>query len=211
MKTSIIILCLMLVTQLQGCAFNTRGGDDNGMDVTYEDVSSSGAVSGLGIESQDINSMTDKMMRDMLATPALAGRKIAPRIIIDDTNFVNESSAIINKRLITERLMIGLNRAAAGRMQFIDRQSAIMVERERTLKRQNVVGAGTLGNASMAAGGDFGLSGRIMSLSSAKATSGKQSRYFQISFKMVDLETSIAMWTGLYEFKKSGQDDVIYR
>lgn len=202
----------VMLLQLPGCATNpAKAESDQGMAVTYEDTSSPGAVSGLGIESQDISSMTDRMLRDMLATPALAGRKTAPRVIIDDTNFSNESSAIINKRLITERLMINLNRAAAGRMVFIERQAAGMVEKERTLKRQKVVSSGTMGNTSATAGADFGLVGRIMSQSTVKGASGKQSRYFEISFKMIDMESGIAVWTGLYEFKKTGQDDVIYR
>ncbi len=168
-------------------------------------------MAGVGVESQDIVSMTDRMMRDMLSSPVLAGRNVAPYVIVDDEYFVNESSSIMNKRLITERLMVNLNRAAAGRMVFIERGAAEMVEKERTLKRSGVVGEGTLGSTKTVAGADFRLTGRIMSLDAASATSGAVSRYHQISFKMVDLETGVAVWTGLYEFKKAAQDDIIYR
>jgi len=87
----------------------------------YEDLKTPGAIQGVGIESQDIASMTDKMMRDMLATPSLTNRSIAPRVIIDAEYFVNESSSTINKKMITERLMVNLNRASSGRMVFLER------------------------------------------------------------------------------------------
>jgi penicillin-binding protein activator len=185
--------------------------DKPGRASVYEDIGSPGASAGVGIESQDIVGMTDKMMRDMLASPALAGRSVAPRVIIDDNNFYNESSSIINKKMITERLMIGLNRAAAGRLVFVERQAAAMVEQERTLKRQGIVSEGTTGSTRKTSGADFSLTGRIMSLSSVNGSSGLTSKYHEISFKMVDLESGEAVWTGLYEFKKTAQDDIIYR
>lgn len=203
---------LLAAACCSGCVtYTTRVDDTAGKATLYEDISSPGQIAGVGVESQDITSMTDKMMRDMLSNPALAGRSVAPRVIVDDSNFVNESSSIINKAMITERLMVNLNRAAAGRMLFIERQAAAMIEKERTLKRSGVVSQGTMGSTAAPAGADFQLTGKIMSLSSVSNSSGKTSRYHQISFKMVDLETGIAVWTGLYEFKKTAQDDIIYR
>lgn len=212
MKQCHLVVAGLMCISLQGCMVNTTRVDDSpGKASMYEDVNTQGEVAGIGVESQDIYSMTDKMMRDMLATAALAGRSVAPRVIVDDSNFVNESSSIINKKLITERLMINLNRASSGRMVFLERQAAAMVEKERTLKRQGVLSHGTMGSAAAPAGADFSMTGRIMSLSSTSPTTGKMSRYHQISFKMVDLETGIVVWTGMYEFKKTAQDDVIYR
>ena len=210
-KMYLLVFGVLAATN-SGCAtYTTRVDDSPGKATMYEDVSSPGQVAGVGVESQDITSMTDKMMRDMLSNTALAGRAVAPRVIVDDSNFTNESASIINKSMITERLMVNLNRAAAGRMLFIERQAAAMIEKERALKRSGVVSRGTMGSTASPAGADFQLTGRIMSLSSVSNTSGKTSRYHQISFKMVDLETGIAVWTGLYEFKKTAQDDIIYR
>jgi len=182
-----------------------------GRATVYEDVNTTGSVAGVGVESQDIASMTDTMVRDMLATPVLAGRNTAPYVIIDDGYFTNESSSIINKRLITERLMINLNRAAQGRMVFVERAAANMVENERMLKRDGAVSQATLGSARKIAGADYRLTGRIMSLDNIDARTGRQSRYHAITFKMVDLETGISVWTNMYEFKKASQEDIVYR
>jgi hypothetical protein len=185
--------------------------DTPGRQTTYVDINTPDETGGVGIESQDISSMTDKMMRDMLANQMLAGRGVPPRVIIDDTYFRNESSSRINKRLITERLMINLNRAAAGRMVFVERQSASMVEEERTLKRQGVVSEGKTGSTRMTAGADYRLTGSISDLTSVNNRTGLTAKYTQIGFKMVDLEEGTVVWSGLYEFKKAAQDDVVYR
>src|SRR5690242_14485318 len=65
---------------------------DRGMSAKELDPSSRGPVSGVGIESQDIIGMTDRMVRDMLSNPQLAARSVAPRVIVDDQYFTNESS-----------------------------------------------------------------------------------------------------------------------
>ena len=210
-SAGLLIPCLMII--LSGCSthYTTRVDNSPGRPTLYEDVNSPGKAQGIGIESQDIVGVTDKMMRDMLSTPVLAGRKVAPYVIIDDKYFTNESSTIINKRLITERLMINLNRASQGRMVFVERAAANMVEQERALKRSGTVTGGTMGQTRKTAGADFRLTGRIMSQDSVNTSNGYKSRYNMITFKMVDLETGIAVWAGMYEFKKSAAEDVIYR
>lgn len=155
--------------------------------------------------------MTDKMMRDMLANPVLAGRAPPPRVIIDSQHFTNESSSRINKNMITDRLRIELSRAANGRMVFVGREHAAVVEDERQLKRSGVVDGGTIRKTKATAGADYRLVGRITSSDAVVPGTGVVSRYQQISFELVDLEYGTMVWGGMYEFKKSAQDDVIYR
>jgi PBP1b-binding outer membrane lipoprotein LpoB len=206
-----MILFSMLLLIVAGCTTGSSVMDTQGRKSTYVDLGSPDETAGVGIESQDIAGMTDKMMRDMLSNPQLAGRSTPPKVIIDDTYFKNESSSRINKSLITERLMINLNRAANGRLVFVERQAAGMVEEERTLKRQGVVSEGTTRSTHMTAGADFRLTGSIKDLTSINNKTGLTAKYTQISFKMVDLEAGTLVWSGMYEFKKAGQDDVSYR
>jgi len=182
-----------------------------GAPTVYIDPATSGPVKGVGIESQDIVGMTDQMMRDMLSQPRLTNAATPPSVIIDSEYFHNESSSRLNKNTITDRLRIGLNRAAAGRMQFVGRHYADMVAKERELKRQGTVDRGSLPAARAQKGGDYRLGGRITSLDSRDPKTGTMQRYSQIVFEMIDLETSQIVWSGIYEFAKSAQDDIIYR
>lgn len=182
-----------------------------GRPVATIDPSSAGPVTGLGLEGQDIVAMSDQMMRDILNDPRLANAQRPPRVIVDSEYFLNESSQRINKNIITDRLRVGLNRASAGRMVFVGRHYADMVERERDLKRQGRTDVGTIGMTRAQFGGDYRLGGRFASLDSADRRSGTVQRFMQVVFEMVDLESGAIVWTGEYTLARAGQDDVVYR
>lgn len=172
-----------------------------------------GPVQGIGIEGQDIISMSDQMMRDMLSAPRLIatsnGR--APRVIIDAQHFANDSTQPINRNIITDRLRVALNRASMGRMTFIGRQYAGAVQAERELKRSGVTDVGTVGMTKATLGSDYRLGGRINSQDQKSTKSGLMQRYTQITFEMFDVESGEIVWSGLYEFARAAADDVMYR
>ncbi len=190
---------------------SVRVNNTAGRTTVYEDVRSSGSVQGVGLESQDVVTMTDRMMRDMLANPVLVNRPTPPRVIVDSEYFRNESTSRINKNLITDRLRVELNRAANGRLVFVGRHFADMVEGERALKDSGQVDGGTLRRTAATAGGDFRLGGRIASQDAIDPATGMQSRYQMITFEMIDLEYGTIVWSGIYELRKASQDDIIYR
>jgi PBP1b-binding outer membrane lipoprotein LpoB len=172
-----------------------------------------GPVQGLGVEGQDIVSMSDQMVRDMLSSPRLVvttqGR--APRVIVDAQYFANDSTQPLNRNIITDRLRVSLNRASLGRMTFIGRQYAGAVQVERELKRTGVTDMGTVGMAKATLGSDFRLGGRINSLDQRSSRTGLMQRYTQITFEMFDVETGEIVWSGMYEFARAAADDVMYR
>ncbi len=198
---------------LTGCATVNQGLDNNGGRKTvYSDATTTSAqVAGVGVESQDVISMTDKMMRDILSTPQISGRTTPPRIILDSAYFTNDSSSRINKNTITDRLRVELNRSASGRLIFLSRHYGDMVEKERELKRGGATDKGTIRSTKAQAGADFRLGGRITSLDATSTKSGTTSRYHQITFELIDLEFGNIAWSGLYEFRKEAQDDIVYR
>jgi PBP1b-binding outer membrane lipoprotein LpoB len=206
-----VSLALVVIT-ISGCqTLSTKINNTAGRATTYVSPDTPGPVQGVGLESQDIASMTDRMMRDMLANPTLSGRAVPPRIIVDSEYFHNESSSRINKNLITDRLRINLNQYSQGRMVFVGRHFADMVAKERQLKRNGDVDGGTIRQTTAQAGADFRLGGRISSHDAIDPSSGYKSRYSQIVFEMIDLELGTIVWGGMYEIKKAAQEDIIYR
>ena len=170
-----------------------------------------GPVSGIGIEGQDVLAITDRMIRDILATPVFVNRQAPPQVVLDSANFRNESSQRINKDLIVNRLRVQLNRAASGRMVFVGRAFQDMVGSERQLKRDGAVDVGTTGLTQATAGGDFGLTGSISTLDSRDPATGTMQRYTQITFEMYDLERGTIVWSDMYEFTRAATDDIVYR
>lgn len=211
MISKLIPAVLLGAAFLTGCA--TPNLDNSaGRRVIYQDVASpSATVAGVGVESQDVVSMTDKMVRDILSNPQIAGRATAPRVIVDSEYFSNDSSSRMNKNAITDRLRVELNRASNGRLVFVARHYGNMVEKEREAKRSGEADRGTIRTTKAQAGGDFRLGGRITSMDAASTSSGNVSRYHQITFELIDLEYGTIVWSGMYEFKKEARDDVLYR
>ena len=203
-------LFLSVALLLNGCVVSPVENSSS-VAATTVDPASKGPVSGVGIEGQDIIAMTDQMMRDMLSTPSLVERKTPPRIIIDSENFKNSGSQPINRDTITNRLRVNLNRAAQGRMVFVSRKHAATVEHERDLKRKGVTDVGTAGLTKAVAGVDFRITGEITNVDSRNSRTGMMQRYNQIVFEMLDLESGVLVWSGIYEFARAGSDDIIYR
>lgn len=207
----VLMLFISTFICLFGCDSKVRIDDTRGRGTLMEDPGTRGAIAGVGMESQDIVSVTDKMMRDILATAAITRQSTPPRVVIDSSYFRNESSSIINKNLLTDRLRIELNRAANGRMVFLARHLASMAEKEYRLEEEEIVTEGTQGETKQALGYDYRLGGRIASLDMADPRSGTLSRYHQITFELVERGSGVIVWSGIYELKKSAQDDIIYR
>ena len=97
----------MLLGAVAACTTTSPVQNMAGSPTVELDPNSRGPVAGVGIEGQDILSMTDKMMRDMLGNPSLANRAKPPQVIVDGEFFSNESSQRINRNLIADRLRIG--------------------------------------------------------------------------------------------------------
>jgi hypothetical protein len=167
-------------------------------------------MNGIGLSSHDIITTTDRMVKEMLASPALRCRTEPAHVIIDSTCLVNASATRIDPHLLTDRLRVGLNKAAGPRIVFVGRQYWGIVERERDLKRDGRVSVPSE-VALRPLGADYRLVGRIGSQDAVDRASGFQTRYHQITFELVDLETSRIAWSGMYEMKKGACDDVVYR
>ncbi len=207
---SIIGAGLLMAPAAQAQKRNNKN-NNNGAETTYRDVGSQGSVGGVGTESQDIVAMSDAMMRDMLSVPQLLNRPTPARIIVDAKYFTNESSEIIDKSLITDRLRVGLNRNAGGRLVFVGRAYSAAVEEERELKREGVTDSGTTGLTRAQLGADYRLVGRIGTRDSVDPKSGVKSRYSMYTFEVLDMESGELIWSNLYEFKKENRDNVVYR
>ena len=204
------------VVLLAGCTtvHTTHPINAAGRPTVYENPDTPGVVQSTGIESQDIISVTDRMVRDMMATGGISNPSNPPRVRIDSSLIRNESHQRINENLFTERLRSGAQRAAlrmrAG-IDFVSRENVNEQIKERELQDQGVVDMGTLGRRQLM-GVDYRLQGRIMDQVATSVGTGMQSRYFLIVFELKEEATGRVAWISEpYDFRKAAADDAIYR
>jgi PBP1b-binding outer membrane lipoprotein LpoB len=211
MKKLILVAWAALMA---GCASQTTEYENvQGQQTKYVAPQEKSAVSGIGMETNDITAMTDRMMRDMLTDSTLGIMQHAqpPRILLEPNSFTNESSSRINKRMLSDRLRILLNRAAKGKIVFVTQENADRVERARQLKREGVTDAGTIRKTQATFGWDYEMRGFIISQDMLDPNTGISQRSHMITFELIDVESGSFAWSNMYEFAKSGQDSVIYR
>jgi len=176
------------------------------------DPTGRGAIGGIGIESRDIDAMADQVVREIMSRADIVGSAQPPRVVVDGEKISNNSSQRIDRLMIADALRASLNRAAAGRIRFISRESMDIVMRERALKDAGQVDVGTRGRTRAVAGLDFTLIGRLTSLDSRDSKSGLMQRRTQAVFELVDMETGEIPWSGQpYIILRAAGDDVVYR
>lgn len=189
-----------------GCA--SQGVQNpSGVPVTQMNPDEQGFVAGTGVESQDLVTVTDKMARSILSTPAIASAATPPRIVIDPVE--NATRFPINKDLFSDRIRIMLDSRAAGRVVFLARDRMKTLERERELKQTGQVTSSYDPNPVAFKGADYFLTGKLEGLTTK--TSAGTSDYILYSFQLIDARTSEIVWEDSAEIKKQGLEDAAYR
>ena len=210
MYRTAITLAVAIAAGLAGPA--DAASNKRGSQAMELDPNGRGAISGIGIESRDIDAMADQVVRELMSRPDLVKSEKPPRVVVDSEEFRNDSSQRIDRNMITDALRASLNRASAGRIRFISRESMAIIMRERELKRAGVADAGTRGMTQGIAGLDFQMIGKMTSLDNRDARSGLVQRRTQVIFELVDMETGELPWTSQpYIILRAAGDDVVYR
>ncbi len=202
----------MKLTQLfQAAAMIVFVGCSNinpdGVDVTELRPDERGFVAGLGIESQDLVAIAEKMARSLVGIPEIANAQGQPKIVLEPV--LNETRFPINKSLFLDRIRVTLSKNAQGKLVFLSRERIDALEKERELKLSGKVTGGENIKANEFQGADFILTGKLSGISS-RGTKG-QSEYILYNFQLLDPRTSKIVWEDFAEIKKQGKDDAAYR
>jgi len=178
-----------------------------GRQVTRVDPTKDTPITGVGVESNDLNAVADKMVRSMLTVSAIARAKNPPTVALLPVK--NKTRFAINQDLFLKLMKAQLNSKARGKIYFLARDQMLAIQRERKLKRQGKADFDKSKSRKTVAGADYFLTGSMDGLS----TAGRKgvSDFILYTFQLIDTESSIEVWEDLYQIKKQGLDDVIYR
>lgn len=168
------------------------------------------AVGGTGLQSQDIRTMADRMARDIIAKGVLTAAQPGERISFYLLDMENQSSDLINKNIILQKIETDLYQALGGRVQILNRSAIGLdaVRREREAKRSGAV-AGKESMKESVAGADYALSGKIQDV--VRQGVKLKSAYYLVTFTLTNLESGEFVWQNNYETKFESEKSVINR
>ena len=200
-----------ITTFLAACLLGTVAcmniNSPNGPSVTEMRAGERGFVAGLGIESQDLVTIAEKMARGLLSAEQIANAEGIPIIVLEP--IVNKTRFPISKDIFLTRIRVALTSQAKNKMNFLSRDRIDALEKERDLKLAGEVTGGEKIKANQFKGADFILTGTFEGIS-GRGQSGA-SDYVLYTFQLLDPNTSDILWEGFHEIKKQGKDDVTYR
>ena len=195
----VLLLCVIL---LAGCAAPPKRA--SGVTPRVVDPSEQSLGAGTGIESQDLQQVTDHMARDLLGIPEIANADKPPTVGLLPVE--NNTRFPIQKDIFNKRIKALLNSNCRGKLLFVARDRMEAVNKERRMKDEGVV---TSSGEKELAGVDYFLTGELTGMSQTGSTG--QSDYVLYTFRLIDSESSIEVWEGMSEIKKEGLEDVVYR
>ena len=190
------------------CGCSSAGvRNPSGVGVTEMRPQDRGNVAGTGIESQDLVRVADKMARSIVGIPQIANATTPPIVVLDPV--INDTRFPINKEIFLTRIRTELNTQAAGKVTFLARDRMAALEKERNLKREGSVTAGSDPMKQEFLGANYFLTGTLQGLSTR--TSKGTSDYILYAFQLIDVRTSAIVWEDSAEIKKTGLEDAAYR
>ena len=190
---------------MTGCASGVN--NPSGVAVTEMQSDERGFVTGTGIESQDLVSVTDKMARSLVNTPEINDFSGMPRIVLDPV--INNTRFPIQQGIFLTRIRSLLNSRTRGKMRFLARERMDALRAEREMKRTGELTSSSDPNVQEFKGADFFLTGKLDGQTTR--TSAGTSDYVLYSFQLIDARTSEIIWEDFSELKKQGLEDASYR
>lgn len=201
-----LFLPLTAAALVTGCA-SSGVKNPSGVPVTRMNADEQGFVAGTGVESQDLVAVTDKMARSILGIQQIANAATPPIIVLDPVE--NKTRFPINKDIFLTRIRSELNKKSLGKVTFLARDRMATLEKERNLKREGAVTAGSDPGKQEFLGANYFLTGSLEGLSTR--TKAGTSDYILYAFQLIDARTSAIVWEDNAEIKKQGLEDAAYR
>lgn len=162
------------------------------------------SIGGTGIDSGDLRSVTERMVRSMLEIEQIAAAAEPPIVLLESVR--NGTGFPIDTDIFTLRMRAQMSRHARGRLQFVDRELLQTILAERKAKRE---GTFTSSGEDMLRGADYILTGDLKSIT--KAGRSQRSDYILYAFRLTDAENSLIVWEDFEEIKKEGAKGILYR
>ena len=185
-----VVVPLAMGLGLSGCSSNPT--------ITYQDPNAV-QTTALGYSSTDLQSITNKMVDEMLTSPLV--QKItanAPPVLYVGT-VENNSDQHIDVQALTNAISTRL--IQSGKFQFVDMSQVKAIQAQLAYQHSGVVDQNTAAQIGRQVGAQYMLYGDISSIS--QRNSSEQTLYLQVTMKLLNIQTGMIVWQGEKQISKA--------
>lgn len=169
--------------------------------VSYTDPNAVDTTS-INFSSTDLQTTAKSMTDQMLSSPTIVQltQNSAPVLFVD--TLTNNSSDFIDTGAITDTISTEL--IQSGKFQFVDMTKVKTIKNQLNYQNKSgMVNPATAAKLGQQVGAQYMLYGDISSISATN--SNQQSMYYQITMKLLNVQTGVIVWQGQQQIRKVAQ------
>lgn len=169
--------------------------------VSYSDPNAIQTVS-LAYNSTDLQSITNKMVDSMLNSPRIAKITAGTPPVLFISRVQNNTSEHINVQSLTNAISTRL--LNSGKFNFVDPTQIKAVKKQLNFQHKSgMVDKNTAAQLGKMIGAHYMLYGDISSMSARN--SKVQTVYYQVTMKLMNIQTGLLVWQGEKQIAKKAQ------
>jgi penicillin-binding protein activator len=193
MKLKTLALVTMSAAFLSACSSSPT--------VSYVDPNTVDTTS-IAFNSTDLQTTAKSMVDQMLTFPPIVQltQNSTPVIFVD--TLANNTSDFIDTQAITDTISTEL--IQSGKFQFVDMTKVKTIKNQLNYQNKSgMVNPATAAKLGQQIGAQYMLYGDISSINAMN--SNQQSLYYQITMKLLNVQTGIIVWQGQQQIRKVAQ------
>ena len=166
--------------------------------VSYVDPNTVDTTS-INFNSTDLQTTAKSMVDQMLSAPQVVRITATQAPVMYVDGLTNNTSEFIDTNAITDTISTEL--IQSGKFQFVDMNKVAAIKKQLNYQNNSgMVNPATAAKIGQQVGAQYMLYGDIASINAMN--SNQQSLYFQITMKLMNIQTGIILWQGQQQIRK---------
>jgi uncharacterized protein (TIGR02722 family) len=190
MKIRTIATLFPLTILLSACS--------SGPTVNYVDPNTVDTTS-INFSSTDLQTTAASMVNQMLASPVIVQLTQTQSPVMYVSGLTNNTSEFIDTQAITDTISTQL--IQSGKFQFVDMNKVNAIKKQLNYQNNSgMVNSATAAKIGQQVGAQYMFYGDISSITAVN--SSQQSQYYQITMRLMNIQTGIITWQGQQQIRK---------
>jgi uncharacterized protein (TIGR02722 family) len=170
----------------------------SGPTVSYVDPNTVDTTS-INFSSTDLQTTAASMVNQMLASPVIVQLTQTQSPVMYVSGLTNNTSEFIDTQAITDTISTQL--IQSGKFQFVDMNKVKAIKKQLNYQNNSgMVNPATAAKIGQQVGAQYMFYGDISSITAVN--SSQQSQYYQITMRLMNIQTGIITWQGQQQIRK---------